>query len=67
MKNLIEAYWGEESNGDQRKYYGVTLLGKEMFEQNLKAWRKVKDLIDQMIKVQGNDEEQTGKTAKQIT
>lgn len=57
IQHLIEAYEGEESHGNRRKYYRVTLLGKETFEQNLRAWRMAKNLIDQLIEVQGKDEE----------
>lgn len=60
-QNLIEAYWGEESQGGKRKYYQITPLGKETFEQNLKAWRTAKALIDQLIEVQGKEGEQVGK------
>lgn len=59
---MIEAYEGEESYGDRRKYYRVTLLGKETFGQNLRAWRRATNLIDQLIEVQGKDKESENNT-----
>lgn len=57
-QKLVEAYWGEESHGGKRKYYHITPLGKETFEQNLQAWRIAKTLIDQLIEIQENEDEQ---------
>lgn len=62
-QKLIEAYWGDESHGGKRKYYQITPLGNETFEQNLKAWRTAKALIDQLIEIKENDEEKIEKTA----
>ncbi|EIM04962.1 transcriptional regulator [Planococcus antarcticus DSM 14505] len=57
VQKLIEAYWGDESQGGRRKYYKITELGVETFEKNLKAWRTAKVLIDQLIEVRGDENE----------
>jgi PadR family transcriptional regulator PadR len=54
-QKLIEAYWGDESQGGRRKYYKITELGNTTFEENLKAWRTAKVLIDQLIEVRGDE------------
>lgn len=54
-QKLIEAYWGDESQGGRRKYYKVTELGSKTFEENLKAWRTAKVLIDQLIEVRRDE------------
>lgn len=43
----IESYWGDEQGpGGRRKYYKLTPLGEEGFEEKRKEWRFVKKLID---------------------
>ncbi|WP_025026068.1 PadR family transcriptional regulator [Caldalkalibacillus mannanilyticus] len=48
-QELIESYWGDESQGGRRKYYKVTPEGMETYRKNLDAWRTAKVLIDQLI------------------
>lgn len=46
----IESYWGDEQGpGGRRKYYKVTLLGKEGFEEKRLEWMFVKQIIDSFI------------------
>jgi len=46
----IESYWGDEQGpGGRRKYYKLTLLGEEGFEEKRKEWDFVKKLIDLFI------------------
>lgn len=52
-QNLIESYWGDESQGGRRKYYHVTKIGEETYRKSLAAWKTAKDLIDTLI--EGND------------
>lgn len=43
----IESYWGDEQGpGGRRKYYKLTPLGEDGFEEKRKEWRFVKKLID---------------------
>ena len=49
-QKLIESYWGDESQGGRRKYYKVTVLGKESYEKALIAWEIARELIDKLIK-----------------
>lgn len=48
-QQLIEAYWGDETQGGRRKYYKVTEAGKEMYRQQLSAWKVARELIDKLI------------------
>lgn len=45
----IESYWGDESQGGRRKYYHITALGKEIYENALKEWKIARELINQLI------------------
>ena len=46
---LIRSYWGDENSGARRRYYVITELGREMYQQNLADWKKAKTVIDQLI------------------
>jgi PadR family transcriptional regulator PadR len=46
----IESYWGDEQGpGGRRKYYKLTALGEEGFEQKRSEWKFVKKIIDSFI------------------
>jgi len=46
----ISSYWGDEQGpGGRRKYYKLTPLGKEGFEEKRKEWQFVKKIIDTFI------------------
>lgn len=49
-EGFIISYWGDESQGGRRKYYRITDLGKERYEQNKKDWDFAKEILEQMIK-----------------
>ncbi|MGG3915825.1 PadR family transcriptional regulator [Rossellomorea vietnamensis] len=46
----ISSYWGDEQGpGGRRKYYTLTPLGQEGFEEKRKEWHFVKKIIDTFI------------------
>lgn len=46
----ISSYWGEEQGpGGRRKYYKLTALGEESYEEKRKEWEFVKKLIDSFL------------------
>ena len=48
--NWIASYWGDEQGpGGRRKYYKLTPLGEEIFEEKRKEWEFVKKLIDSFL------------------
>lgn len=46
---LIQSYWGDESQGGRRKYYKVTAAGMETFQRNLADWKIARELIDKLL------------------
>ena len=46
---LIEAYWGDESQGGRRKYYRITDAGRAVYRRNMAAWALTRDLIDSLL------------------
>jgi DNA-binding PadR family transcriptional regulator len=53
----IESYWGDEQGpGGRRKYYKLTSLGKEGFEEKCSEWQFVKKIIDSFLEGGGKYE-----------
>jgi len=55
---LVEAYWGDESQGGRRKYYRITDAGRAVFRRNVSAWRATRDIIDQLLDTRDPSTEQ---------
>lgn len=51
----VESYWGEQTQGGRRKYYRITTLGREIYDNNFKEWQVAKQIIDRLI-VSGDEE-----------
>jgi PadR family transcriptional regulator len=49
---LIEAYWGDESQGGRRKYYRITDAGRAVYGRNVAAWELTRDLIDSLLETE---------------
>lgn len=48
--NWISSYWGDEQGpGGRRKYYKVTSLGKQSFEEKRLEWQFVKKMMDSFL------------------
>lgn len=48
-QKCIESYWGNESQGGRRKYYNITDLGQTTYNNNLRAWKFARELINDLI------------------
>jgi PadR family transcriptional regulator PadR len=53
---LVEAYWGDESQGGRRKYYRITQVGIESYRQSILAWQIARQLLDELISIDFNDD-----------
>lgn len=51
-KELIRSYLGDKSFGGQRRYYSITNLGRAYLNEELKDWRKTKEIIDILLEGQ---------------
>ncbi|WP_148629668.1 PadR family transcriptional regulator [Bacillus sp. E214] len=52
-QEYIECYWVEQEKGPARKYYRITLAGKEMLEIKINEWNRY---VQVMNKVMGRTE-----------
>lgn len=47
----IRSYWGDEAStgGARRRYYSITEAGRERFDQRMKEWRDIQELMNILI------------------
>ncbi|WP_010272569.1 PadR family transcriptional regulator, partial [Paenibacillus senegalensis] len=48
-QQMIESYWGEETQGGRRKYYRITGMGRALYKRNYDSWQAARQLIDRLI------------------
>ena len=54
----IISYWGEEGSGARRRYYSLTLEGREKLAQELAAWKESRRALDALLaETEGEDED----------
>jgi len=46
---LVEAYWGDESQGGRRKYYRITDAGRAVYRRNVADWRATQQIINTLL------------------
>lgn len=51
---LVEAYWGDQSQGGRRKYYRITDAGRAVYRRNVDAWVATRRTIDSLLDLKGS-------------
>jgi len=46
---LVEAYWGDETQGGRRKYYRITDAGRAVYRQNVLDWTATQQIINTLL------------------
>ena len=46
---LVEAFWGDETQGGRRKYYRITDAGQAVYRDNVRAWAITRGIIDSLL------------------
>lgn len=46
---LVEAYWGDESQGGRRKYYRITDAGRAVYRRHVADWRATARIITTLL------------------
>jgi DNA-binding PadR family transcriptional regulator len=46
---LVEAHWGDETQGGRRKYYRITDAGRAVYRDNVQAWVVTRGIIDSLL------------------
>jgi PadR family transcriptional regulator, regulatory protein PadR len=50
---VVEAYWGDETQGGRRKYYRLTDAGRAVYRRNVDAWVLTRGVIDNLLDTTG--------------
>ena len=54
QEGLIDSYWGDEQSGARRRYYRLTVKGRERLFSDQEAWRETKQVLDTLL-LDGNE------------
>ena len=49
----ISSYWGDQQTGARRKYYTITNIGRETYNQKIAEWLEAKRLLDTLLHTEG--------------
>lgn len=47
-EGYTDIYYGNESNGPQRKYYKITEKGQKYLDNSLENWRQLKNIVQEL-------------------
>lgn len=50
---LVEANWGDETQGGRRKYYRITDAGRAVYNINVRTWTATANIINTLLNVKG--------------
>ncbi|WP_113717806.1 PadR family transcriptional regulator [Arthrobacter dokdonensis] len=50
---LVEASWGDETQGGRRKYYRITDAGRAVYQQNVRDWTATQHVINTLLNLKG--------------
>ena len=50
---LVEAYWGDETQGGRGKYYRITDAGRAVYRQNVLDWTATQTIINTLLNLKG--------------
>jgi DNA-binding PadR family transcriptional regulator len=48
-EGLVNAYWGDETQGGRRKYYTISERGRAALRENISRWLKTKHIMDKIL------------------
>jgi DNA-binding PadR family transcriptional regulator len=51
---LVDAYWGDETQGGRRKYYRITDAGRAVFRNAVTDWTATQRIINTLLELKGN-------------
>lgn len=52
---LVEAYWGDETQGGRRKYYRITDAGRAVFRSAVTDWTATQRIINTLLELKGDN------------
>jgi PadR family transcriptional regulator PadR len=52
---LVDAYWGDETQGGRRKYYRITDAGRAVYARNVADWNATQRIINTLLNARGTN------------
>src|ERR1700712_4376315 len=52
---LVDAYWGDETQGGRRKYYRITDAGRAVYTRNVSDWNATQRIINTLLNSKGTN------------
>lgn len=52
QSGCISSYWGDEQTGARRRYYSITDIGRDTYNNLLLEWETAKEMIDKLVKME---------------
>jgi PadR family transcriptional regulator PadR len=52
---LVDAYWGDETQGGRRKYYRITDAGRAVYTRNVSDWNATQRIINTLLNAKGTN------------
>ena len=52
---LVDAYWGDETQGGRRKYYRITDAGRAVYTRNVSDWNATQRIINTLLTPKGTN------------
>jgi len=52
---LVDAYWGDETQGGRRKYYRITDAGRAVYTRNVADWVSTQRIINTLLSAKGTN------------
>jgi len=50
--NLLTSYWGGEDTGARRRYYSITIDGRELYNKSREEWKTAQEIINKLIEME---------------
>lgn len=45
----ITSYWGDETQGGRRKYYHITIGGRNQYQENIQNWKYAQKILEKLL------------------
>lgn len=52
----IISYWGSEGSGARRRYYSITVEGRNRLAEDLEAWKETRGVLNTLLEEEGGPE-----------
>jgi len=53
---LVDAYWGDESQGGRRKYYAITDAGRAVYARSVDDWVATQRIVNTLLGLKGTQQ-----------